>query len=209
MSVDAVVRKFGAERGEAVAIGFSSATVVRLERRKETLYYKAGAGVSAECDRLLWLGATDFPSPLVRDRGDDWMLTSELPGRDTSQPWPVADRPAVIAAMAAGLRALHQLDVADCPFESPFPGTREVVTHGDFCAPNVFVDPETLRFTGMLDVDSLGVGPRYVDLALMYNSLSNGLNPQYDGQAAAFVQAYGGDPLDSRITYYIDLANAR
>jgi len=182
--------------------------VVRLRRRSEHLFYKAGPGVDDEADRLAWLGATGFPCPRIVDRGNNWLLTTELSGRDASQPWPAAERPAVLAAVADGLRALHEL--TDCPFRSPFPGEADVVTHGDYCAPNVFVDPETLRFTGVLDLSGLGMGDRYVDLALMFKSLSGDLNPQYGGPPAArrFVEAYGGDADDPRIAYYIDLDNS-
>jgi aminoglycoside phosphotransferase len=64
-----------------------------------------------------------------------------------------------------------------------------------------------LRFTGILDLSRLGTGDRYVDLALMFKSLRGELNPQYGGPPAArrFVEAYGADPDDPRIAYYIDL----
>jgi aminoglycoside phosphotransferase len=145
----------------------------------------------------------------VVDRGNNWVLSTELPGRDASQLWAARDRPAVLAAMADGLRDLHSLK-DDCPFTSPFPGAAEVVTHGDYCAPNVFIDPETLRFTGMLDLSRLGTGDRYVDVALMYSSLSGELNPQYGGPPAArvFAESYGADPDDPRISQYIDLDNS-
>jgi aminoglycoside phosphotransferase len=208
VDLNALVDRFGAVGAEPIHVGFSDATVVRLHRRTERLFYKAGVGVDDEADRLSWLGSTGFPCPRIVDRGNNWMLTTELPGRDASQPWPAADRPAVLAAIADGLRALHQL--TDCPFSSQFPGAREVVTHGDYAAPNVFIDPETLRFTGVLDLSWLGTGDRYIDLALMYKSLSGNLNPQYGGPPAArrFVELYGGDPDDPRITYYIDLDNS-
>jgi aminoglycoside phosphotransferase len=208
VDLNALVDRFGAGSAEPIHLGMSAATVVRLRRRSENLFYKTGPGVGDEADRLAWLGSTGFPCPRIVDRGNDWLLTTELPGRDASQPWPAAERPAVLAAIADGLRQLHSL--SDSPFRSPFPGEAEVVTHGDYCCPNVFVDPETLRFTGVLDLSHLGTGDRYVDLALMYGSLSNTLNPQYGGPPAArqFVEAYGGDPDDPRITYYIDLDNA-
>jgi aminoglycoside phosphotransferase len=106
--------------------------------------------------------------------------------------------------MADGLRALDEL--SGCPFPSPFPGAGDAVTHGDYCAPNVFIDPGTLRFCGILDLGRLGVGDRYLDLALMVKSL-RGLNPQYGGLPAArrFVELYGGDPDDPRIEHYITL----
>jgi kanamycin kinase len=200
-----LLNSFGASTGEAVELGFSGATVVRLVRRTETLYYKAGVGVDHEADRLEWLAGTDIPAPRVVERGDDWMLTTELQGRDASQEWPAAERPAVLAGLAEGLRRLHAL--TECPFLSPFPGPRAVVTHGDYCAPNVFIDPVTLRFSGILDVSRLGLGDPYVDLALMHTSLSNGLNPQYGGLPAArdFVVLAGADPDDPRIKHYAEL----
>jgi kanamycin kinase len=207
VNLDLLVDRFGAHDAEPIHVGFSGATVVRLHRATERVFYKTGEGVADEADRLEWLSGTGFPCPRLLDRGDDWMLTTELPGRDASHPWGAADRPAVLTAMADGLRQLDSL--VACPFPSPFPGPAEAVTHGDYCAPNVFIDPATLRFTGVLDVDALGANDRYVDLAMMYKSLSGNLNPQYGGPPAArsFVKQYGADPDDPRIAYYIDLDN--
>ncbi|MGW7679187.1 phosphotransferase [Kribbella sp. NPDC054772] len=205
MELRRLLSRFGADDGEPIHGGLSGATVVRLVRGREVLYYKQGAIVDDEADRLEWLSASGFSCPRVVDRGNGWMVSTELRGRDVSDDWPVADHPAVLRALATGLRELHALPAA--PFGSPFPGTPEVVTHGDFAAPNVFIDPETLQFSGVLDVGLLGMGDRYVDLALMYKSLAHGRNPQYGlvSAARAFVQGYGGEPDDSRIPYYIGL----
>ncbi|GAA0596272.1 phosphotransferase [Kribbella sandramycini] len=204
-----LLTRFGASAAEPILAGYSGATVVRLTRGRETLYYKAGEGplagaVDDEADRLEWLYSTGFGCPRVLDRGAGWVLMSQLRGRDAAEEWPVADRPRVLLALAEGLRQLDGL--SDCPFGSPFPGGGTAVTHGDYCAPNVFIDPETLRFAGILDVGRLGVGDRYLDLALMTMSL-RGMNPQYGGTPAAraFVDAYGGDNDDPRIQGYIDL----
>jgi kanamycin kinase len=205
VDLNALRDRFGAGSAEPVHVGCSGATVVRLDRGSERLYYKAGPGVDVEADRLAWLNETGFPCPRLVDCGNNWLLTTELAGRDASQPWPAAERPAVLAAIADGLRALDQL--TDCPFSSPFPGDGAAVTHGDYAAPNVFIDPTTLRFSGVLDLGRLGTGDRYLDLALMFSSLRGDLNPQYGGLAAArrFVELYGGDPDDPRIEHYITL----
>ncbi|QNE23157.1 phosphotransferase [Kribbella qitaiheensis] len=201
--------RLGAGGAEPIDLGFSDAAVVRLERGGKVLYYKAGLGIGAEADRLGWLGTTEIPCPRILDRGEDekgeWMLTTELAGRDASQAWSAAERPAVLAAVADGIRQLHAL--TDCPFDSPYPGTRGAVTHGDFTAPNVFVDPTTLRFSGLLDLSRLGLGDPYVDFALMHRSLAGPLNPQYGGEPAArdFVVQAGGDPDDPRLAHYTDL----
>ncbi len=71
MDLDTLAGRFGAQRAEPVHVGCSGATVVRLERAGETLYYKAGEDVSDEADRVAWLGATGFGSPRLLDRGND------------------------------------------------------------------------------------------------------------------------------------------
>lgn len=197
--------RFGADDAEPVYGGLSQATVVRIARGRESFYYKQEEIVGDEADRLEWLAAIGFSCPRVVDRGNGWMLTTELGGRDVTDDWSAADRPAVLSAIATGLREVHALPSS--PFSSPFPGTPDVVTHGDYAAPNVFIDPETLQFSGMLDVGKLGMGDRYVDLALMYKSLAHGRNPQYGliPAARSFVEQYGGDPDDPRIPYYIGL----
>jgi kanamycin kinase len=210
VDLDSLADRFGASSAEPIHLGLSDATVVRMERSSEAFFYKAGQGVDDDADRLEWLIGTGIPCPRVLDRGDSWMLMSELAGRDAAQPWPERDRPRVLEAIAEGLLGLHALDVESCPFASPFPGKADAVTHGDYAAPNVFIDSSTLRFSGVLDISRLGSGDRYVDVALMYKSLSGDLNPQYGGPPAArrFVEAYGADPEDRRIAHYIALDNS-
>jgi kanamycin kinase len=209
VDLQTLIARFDAGSAATIDLGFSDATVVRLEWQSEVLYYKAGPGVAEEADRLSWLGTTDIPCPRILDRGEDekveWMLTTELAGRDASQPWAAAERPAVLAAVADGIRQLHAL--TECPFDSPYPGSRGAVTHGDYCAPNVFIDPETLRFSGLLDLSRLGLGDPYIDYALMHRSLAGTLNPQYGGLSAArdFVVQAGGDPDDPQLAHFTDL----
>ncbi|HEY9474148.1 MAG TPA: APH(3') family aminoglycoside O-phosphotransferase [Mycobacteriales bacterium] len=88
--------------------------------------------------------------------------------------------------------------------EATRPDTEDlVVCHGDFCLPNVLLDPETLTVTGMVDTGRLGVADRHADLALVTRSLtSQRFNPQYGTtHADRFPARYGGvDP--ARITFY-------
>ncbi|MEV5963276.1 hypothetical protein AB0L70_16015 [Kribbella sp. NPDC051952] len=84
--------RFGARSAEPIQVGCSGATVVRLDRGAERLYYKAGPGVDDEGDRLTWLGSTGFPCPQILDRGNNWLLTSELTGRDADPDDPRIER---------------------------------------------------------------------------------------------------------------------
>lgn len=73
-----------------------------------------------------------------------------------------------------------------------------VVTHGDFCPPNILMNPDTLEITGFIDWGRAGIADRYQDLALMWRELEE---PPH---RAAFLEGYGGmtEPDMERIEYY-------
>ncbi|PWV50265.1 aminoglycoside 3'-phosphotransferase [Nocardiopsis sp. L17-MgMaSL7] len=74
----------------------------------------------------------------------------------------------------------------------------EVVTHGDFCLPNVLVTADGAW--GLVDLGQAGVADPHRDLAAMVGSLLSPLNPQF-GQADAdrFLDAYGRDRVDPEL----------
>ncbi|MGH8793229.1 MAG: APH(3') family aminoglycoside O-phosphotransferase [Stackebrandtia sp.] len=79
------------------------------------------------------------------------------------------------------------------------------VCHGDYCLPNVLLDPDTLRVTAVVDTGRAGVADRYQDLALATRSLADaGLNVQFGPEhAARFLYRYGESPVDvERIDFY-------
>ena len=76
-----------------------------------------------------------------------------------------------------------------------------VVTHGDFCLPNVLLDDWTL--SGLIDVGGLGFGDRYQDLALCVRSLQHNLNTTR--YTPVFFQAYGLKAVDEHKLRYFRL----
>jgi len=60
---------------------------------------------------------------------------------------------------------------------SHLPPQDRAVTHGDFCLPNLFTDGK--RFTGFIDVGNVGVGDRWMDLALGWRSLKHNSDGHY------------------------------
>jgi kanamycin kinase/aminoglycoside 3'-phosphotransferase-2 len=211
VDLEGVRRRYGTETPELVTHGLSEAQTHRLPRSggSTALWLKRSrvedsAALDAEADRLEWLSATPVGCPEVVDRGPGWFVTTELTGRDAAQDWPAEVRAAVLDAMVEQLRQLHALDAARCPFPSGYPSfepaDRLVVTHGDYCCPNVFVDPATLRPTGVLDVGELGIGDPRIDLAAVMVTLAGGLNPQYGGRTAYeyVCRGYGAHPDDER-----------
>jgi kanamycin kinase len=82
----------------------------------------AGSGLSldAEAARLAWAGRY-HPVPRVLDQGRDddgeWLVTAALDGENAVSPRWKAEPATAVAAIGAGLRALHDaLPVAGCPF---------------------------------------------------------------------------------------------
>ncbi|MBL0385874.1 aminoglycoside 3'-phosphotransferase [Tumebacillus sp. ITR2] len=69
-----------------------------------------------------------------------------------------------------------------------------VVLHGDYSFPNVLLTPEGDGVSGYVDWGALGIGDRYLDLAIAVKSVI--LNVGEDG-VAAFLEGYSPEPLDA------------
>ncbi len=77
------------------------------------------------------------------------------------------------------------------------PSADLVVTHGDFCLPNIVIDRNEV--SGLIDVGRLGIADRYQDLALLSRSLGGGLNSFYGTKLAKKVfELYGIRTLDEQ-----------
>ena len=101
-------------------------------------------------------------------------------------------------------------------FESPaalldwlknnLPPRDRVVTHGDFCLPNLFTDGK--RFTGFIDVGNTGAGDRWADLALGWRSLKHNSDGHYghiypDIDPDDLFRAAGVPKDEEKLRYYI------
>ena len=60
------------------------------------------------------------------------------------------------------------------------PEETAVISHGDFCLPNIFVDDN--RVTGYIDLGKAGTADKWQDIALCYRSLMNNYNGIYGGK---------------------------
>lgn len=107
-----------------ITLGKSNANVWRFDGSGETLFLKserlhALAELPGEAARIAWLGKTAVPAPRLHEffeaDGHSWLLMSALPGTDLTH---LTDRPdRLIEVLASGLRAIHALDPATCPFD--------------------------------------------------------------------------------------------
>ncbi len=71
------------------------------------------------------------------------------------------------------------------------------VTHGDFCPPNVLINPDTLEVSGFIDWGRAGIADRYQDLTLILRELEPELH-------VPFLEGYGTiqNPDMDKVAYY-------
>ena len=173
-----------------------------------------GSGVDLEDERtrLLWAGQR-HPVPEVldfrRDEQGQVLVTQALDGSGAvTEEWRARPRDAV-RAIAEGLRTLHDLPVAECPFTCGWAATRgaiadPVVVHGDPCAPNTVIGHDA-RFAGHVDLGALGIADRWADLAVASMSLDWNYGPGWHDE---FFAAYGIARDEQRIRQYRALWDA-
>jgi len=186
--------------------------------------------LAAEAARLAWARAYTPVPEVIAHGGDDveeWLVTRALPALSAVDPRWLADPAVAVAAVGAGLRALHDtLPVEDCPFDWGVPSRvakalargirlpemfrtappvdRLVVCHGDACCPNTLLDGEG-RWSAHVDLGALGVADRWADIAVAAMSTEWNYGPGWEG---ALLDAYGISPDPERMRFYRDFWNA-
>lgn len=83
-----------------------------------------------------------------------------------------------------------------------------VLSHGDYCLPNVFGDGDGL--SGFIDLGRTGIADKWCDIALCYRSLSHNYSGSYHGRQAyegyddlLLFRELGLEPDWEKIRYYI------
>lgn len=75
-----------------------------------------------------------------------------------------------------------------------------VFAHGDYCTPNVLIDPATMTLTGFIDWGRAGVADRYLDLGIAARSVIYNYGETW---VAPFFEAYGLREIDTaKVAFY-------
>lgn len=119
-------KEFAGSLIERQTIGGSGADVFRIRCcNGDDLFLKSEtigllSELPGEVDRLRWLKQLDLPGPTVLDSTTEnnryWLLMTALPGRDLSTAADLSP-PQVVSIVAMALRLLHQVPIAECPFD--------------------------------------------------------------------------------------------
>ena len=64
--------------------------------------------------------------------------------------------------------------------ESNKPPIEPVLSHGDFCLPNIFLNGGTV--SGFIDLGDMGIGDRWRDISLCWRSLEHNFDGSYGGK---------------------------
>ncbi len=87
------------------------------------------------------------------------------------------------------------------------PDYEPVLSHGDFCLPNVFL--ENGRISGFIDLGETGIGDKWRDIALCYRSLKHNFDGTYGGKVYPdfnpdmLFEELGIEPDHEKIRFYI------
>lgn len=245
----------GTEAYELDTVGLSQSSIL--------LFHDKVLKIEQECEEsnremqmMQWL-KQKLPVPEVicyeKQDGMNYLLMSRLPGVMACDSTVMKQPEELVAALAAGLQMLWQVDISECVywsnldqkleiakynvehglvdidrcepdtfgeggFENPEkllewllehkPKDEYVLSHGDYCLPNVFVKDGTV--CGFLDLGKMGIADRYQDIALCYRSLLHNYQGKYGGgvvyedfRPELLFEALGMDADWEKVRYYI------
>ena len=87
------------------------------------------------------------------------------------------------------------------------PKYEPVLSHGDFCLPNIFLKDD--QVSGFIDLGDAGVGDKWRDIALCYRSLKHNVDGTFgnkiypDVNPDLLLEELGIEPNNEKIRYYI------
>ena len=161
------------------------------------------------------------PVRLTRQLADALKLMWGVDISDCPSNWSL-DRKLIAAEAAVTTRAVDLDDFEPEIFgEYGFSGSKDllvwllnnrpseelVLSHGDFCLPNIFFQGDCL--SGMIDLGRAGIADRWQDIALCYRSLKHNYSGKYGGKVYdnynpdLFFDALGVEPDLEKLKYYI------
>ena len=87
------------------------------------------------------------------------------------------------------------------------PSYEPVLSHGDYCLPNVFI--ENGKLSGLIDLGNAGIADKWEDIAMCYRSLKHNFDGTYgkkvytDFRPEVLFEKLGIEPDWEKIQYYI------
>ena len=162
----------------ADSIGCSGAKVILfdscvLKIQKESKESKR------ELEAMIWLkGKLPVPDVIYHCEKDgmSYILMTRLKGKMLCDPLILHNRNRLMKTAAAALKMLWEVDISDCPFKEEG-ASDAVLSHGDFCLPNIFADNKGI--TGFIDLGYCTVTKKQADIDTCIESLEANLTGRF------------------------------
>ena len=162
----------------ADSIGCSGAKVILfdscvLKIQKESKESKR------ELEAMIWLkGKLPVPDVIYHCEKDgmSYILMTRLKGKMLCDPLILHNRNRLMKTAAAALKMLWEVDISDCPFKEEG-ASDAVLSHGDFCLPNIFADNKGI--TGFIDLGYCTVTNKQADIDTCIESLEANLTGRF------------------------------
>lgn len=181
-----------------------------------------------EVQAMQWLkGRIQAPEVLAREceMEKSYLLMTRVKGRMACDEHYMKDPERLTGLLARALKELWLVDMDNVEpdtfgadgFESPEalllwlwenkPQEEPVLSHGDFCLPNIFIDDEE-NFS-FIDLGRTGIADKWQDIALCYRSLKHNYDGKYGGKAyrgydpELLFEMLGIEPEWEKLRYYI------
>ena len=170
--------------------------------------------------------------------GKSFLLMTRIKGRMSCGKYFLEHPAELLERMAEGLRMFWDTDITGCPrirdaaaelddlrprlesglirdpelfrrLENSKPPCDPVLSHGDFCLPNVFIDGG--HISGFVDLGDCGIADRYRDIALCWQSLKSNFDGTFGGNVYPgfdpddLFGALGITPDREKLNYYLQL----
>ena len=170
--------------------------------------------------------------------GKSFLLMTRIKGRMSCEKYFLEHPAELLERMAEGLWMFWDTDITGCPrirdaeaelddlrprlekgligdpalfrrLENSKPPCDPVLSHGDFCLPNVFIDGG--HISGFVDLGDSGIADRYRDIALCWQSLKSNSDGTFGGKVYpdfdpdALFSALGITPDREKLNYYLQL----
>ena len=132
-----------------------------------------------ELEAMLWLkGKLPVPEVLHHSEKDgmSYILMTRLKGKMLCDPLILHNRNRLMKTAAAAMKMLWEVDISDCPFKEEG-ASDAVLSHGDFCLPNIFADNKGI--TGFIDLGYCTVTDKQADIDTCIESLEANLTGRF------------------------------
>ena len=122
---------------DEIEIGCSNSHVYQLQKDGQCVYLKTlavseTATFAHDVQILQWLqGRLPAPDVLAytQDSAFEYLILSEIVGQNCVEAMETLDYNAIVTLLATGLRTIHALDIADCPFDERIEAKLENARH--------------------------------------------------------------------------------